>query len=156
MTTFNELANEFLAQENIAIVGVSRNSAEAANLIYKTLRGKGYKVYPVNPSAETIEGDKCYPDLKSIPARLDGVFMMTRPEVSEQIVRQCIELAIPRVWMHENAFAGAANTSVSAKAVEDCQANGIKVIAGGCPMMFLEFGHKCMRWIMGMMGRLPA
>jgi hypothetical protein len=58
--------------------------------------------------------------------------------------------------MHENAMAGAAASSVSQEAVKMCQANNVTVIAGGCPMMFLEFGHKCMRWILGMMGKLPA
>ncbi len=155
MSNFNDLATDFLAQKNIAVVGVSRNEGEAANLIYKTLRGKGHQVYAVNPQAETIAGDPCYPGVKDVPAKLDGVFIMTNPEVSKQVVGDCIEVGVPRVWMHENAFAGKANSSVSQEAVEMCNQNGIQVIAGGCPMMFLEFGHKCMRWLLGVMGKLP-
>ncbi len=155
MATFQQMAEDFLAQRNIAIVGVSRQSGEAANMIYKTFKGKGYQAYPVNPNLQTLDGDTVYPDLKSIPVKLDGVFMLTRPEVSRQVVQECIELGVARVWMHENAFAGAAASSVSPQAVQECKDNGIEVIAGGCPMMFLEFGHKCMRWIMGLMGKLP-
>ena len=113
-------------------------------------------MYPVDPQAETIAGDPCYPSVKDIKAKLDGVFIMTSPEVSKQVVSECIEAEVPRVWMHENALFGDANSSVSLEAVEMCKENGIQVIAGGCPMMFLEFGHKCMRWILGVMGKLPA
>ena len=156
MTTFHELADDFLAQKNIAVVGVSRKDGEAANLIYKTLREKGHQVYAVNPKAETVAGDPCYPGVKDIPADLDGVFIMTKPEVSKEVVSDCVDAQVPRVWMHENALFGDANSSVSQEAVEMCKENGIQVIAGGCPMMFLEFGHKCMRWILGVMGKLPA
>jgi predicted CoA-binding protein len=156
LAEFKEMAEDFLSQKNLAVVGVSRNGKAAANMIYKTLRDKGYQVYPINPQAETVEGDRCYPELKSLPSKPDGVFMMTRPEVTLQVVQECIDLGVRRVWMHENAFAGAANSSVSKEAVEMCQAYQMEVIAGGCPMMFLEFGHKCMRWILGAMGKLPA
>ncbi len=57
--------------------------------------------------------------------------------------------------MHENAFAGASASSVSNEAVQLCRENGVEVIPGGCPMMFLEFGHKCMRLVMGALGKLP-
>jgi uncharacterized protein len=156
MSSFNQMANDFLAQKTLAVVGVSREKGAAANAIYTTLRDKGYQVYPVNPQAEIIEGDRCYPNLKALPAKPDGVFMMTRPEVSQEVVQECIDLGIGRVWMHENAFAGEANSSVSAEAVKQCQAHNVEVIAGGCPMMFLEFGHKCMRWMLRVMGKLPA
>jgi len=149
------MAKDFLSQKNLAVVGVSRKSDAAANMIYKTLRKKGYQVYPVNPQVEKFEGDTCYPDLKSIPTKPDGVFLMTRSEVSLQVVQECIDLGVARVWMHENAIAGASNSSVSKEPVELCKANNVEVIAGGCPMMFMEFGHKCMRWILGAMGRLP-
>lgn len=156
MTTFNELAADFLAQKNIAVVGVSREEKAPPNLIYRTLRDKGCQVYAVNPKAESIDGDPCYPSVKDVPAELDGVFIMTNPEISKMVVGECVEAKVPRVWMHENALFGEANSSVSQEAVEICKQNGIEVIAGGCPMMFLEFGHKCMRWILGAFGKLPA
>ncbi len=156
MSAFNEMADDFLAQKKIAVVGVSRKENEAANLIYKTLRSKGYQPFGVNPNLERIQGDPCYANIAAIPESLDGAFIMTKPEISKQVVAECIEAGVPRVWMHENALAGAANSSVSPEAVEMCKENGVQVIAGGCPMMFLEFGHKCMRVIMGLMGKLPA
>lgn len=155
MPSFNQQATEFLAQKRIAVAGVSRSSDGTGNYIYKTLRSKGYQVFPINPNADELEGDVCYPDLKAVPGVIDGVISVTAPEQSLQIARQCVELKIPRLWMHENAFAGASASSVSNEAVQLCRENGIEVIPGGCPMMFLEFGHKCMRLVMGALGKLP-
>ncbi|MCP4359602.1 MAG: hypothetical protein GY796_16465 [Chloroflexi bacterium] len=45
--------------------------------------------------------------------------------------------------------------SFKTQATQFCRQNNITVIDGGCPMMFLEFGHKCMRWVLGAVGRLP-
>jgi uncharacterized protein len=152
MTTFDSLAQDFLAQKRIAVAGVSRTQQDAANLIYKTLRGKGYKVFPVNPHANTIEGDPCYPNLQSIPGEVDGVIIVTQPDLTDQIVRDAVEAGIPRVWMHNNTFMPG---SSSEYAIRYGRENGLTVISGGCPMMFLDFGHKCMKWMLGVMGRLP-
>jgi predicted CoA-binding protein len=146
---------DFLAQKRIAVAGVSRNpQTEAANFIYRKLRAAGYEVFPVNPHAERVEGDRCYPDLKSIPQPVQAVMIATRPEVAEQIVHECAEIGISRVWMHRSFGTG----SVSAAAAQFCQDNKITVISGGCPMMFcqpVDFGHKCMRWILRLSGGLP-
>jgi predicted CoA-binding protein len=101
-----------------------------------------------------VEGEKCYPNLKSIPDGVDGVVIVTPPEAAEQIVRECAEIGISRVWMHRSFGPG----SVSEEAVQYCEENNISVIAGACPMMFcqpVDFGHKCMRWILGVSGKLP-
>lgn len=156
MSTLNEKVSDFLAQERIAVAGVSRNREDAANLIYRKLKGAGYRVFPVNPNAETFEGDPCYPDLASIPDGVDGVVIVTQPAVTEAIVRECSEVGVSRVWMHQSmAMLG---SSVSEAAVEHCRQNGISVIAGACPMMYcapVDFGHTCMRWMLRLGGRLP-
>ncbi len=154
MPSFKESAEEFLAQKRIAVVGVSRNGG-TANGIYNALRKRDYQLFPINPNTEMIEGDKCYPNLKALPSAIDGVMVVTRPEVAEKVMEECVELKIPRVWMHENALFGAAMSSVSKEAAVMGKENGLTVIAGGCPMMFMDFGHKCMRWILGATGKLP-
>jgi len=156
MFTFQDAVEDFLSQERIAISGVSGTSEKTGNYIYKRLQQSGHTVYAVNPSLEKYGDDPCYPDLASIPEKVDGVVIVTRPEITEQIVRQCAELGIPRVWMHRSMEM--LGSSVSDEAVEFCKQNGITVIPGGCPMMFLEpvdFGHKCMRWVLNVTGKLP-
>jgi len=156
MSNLNEAAADFLAQKRIAVAGVSRTGQDAANGIYVKLRDSGYQVFPINPNAGEVEGDPCYPNLKSIPDGVDGVVIVTRPEVTEQIVHECAELGISRVWMHQGMpFLG---SSVSENAVQFCREHNITVIPGGCPMMFcqpVDFGHKCIRWWLGLTGKLP-
>jgi len=153
MGHFDDLANEFLAQERIAVAGVSRSKDNTANYIYRTLRDKGYKVFAVNPNADSVEGDPCFPNMQAIAGGVDGAVIITKPEISEQIVLDCVAAEIPRVWMHNNTFMP---SSVSDKATAVCRENDIVVIDGGCPMMFMDFGHKCMKWFLAMTGRLPS
>ena len=154
MTTLREAVNDFLAQRRIAVAGVSRSPAQAANLIYRTLRAGNYEVFAVNPNADEVEGDTCYRDLKSIPGGVEAVVIATQPEAAETVVRDCAEEGISRVWMHRSFGKG----SVSEDAADLCRDSGITVIAGGCPLMFLpgaDFGHKCMRWVLNLTGGLP-
>jgi predicted CoA-binding protein len=157
-TTLETKVNDFLAQKRIAVAGVSRRNSHhpVGNLIYRRLKTSGHDVFPVNPNMKTFEGDRCYPDLRSIPGGVDGVVIITRPDVTQQIVRDCKEAGVRRVWMHRSMTAG---SSVSPEAVEYCHQHDISVIAGACPMMYgdgVDFGHTCMRWIMGLTGGLPT
>jgi predicted CoA-binding protein len=148
------MVKDFLAQKRIAVAGVSRDTNQAANAVYKKLRGAGYQVFALNPSAQEVEGDACYPDLKALPEKVGGIVISTPLEAVEQIVRQCAEVGVSRVWLHRSFGTG----SVSAAAVKFCEENNISVIAGGCPMMFckpVDFGHTCMRWMLRVTGGLP-
>ena len=156
MLSLKEKVQDFLSQKRIAVAGVSRNPEKgaAANAIYKKLKGCGYQVFAVNPQAETVEGDKCYHDLKSIPEGIDGVVIVTPSDEVENMVKQCIETGVSRVWMHRSFGTG----SVSNDAVKLCEENKITVIGGACPLMFLQpvdFGHKMIKGILRFTGGLP-
>lgn len=157
LTTLDAQVDDFLSQKRIAIAGVSRDNSRhpVGNQIYRRLKSTGHDVFPVNPNMQTFEGDRCYPDLRSIPGGVDGVVIITRPETTERIVRGCTDAGVRRVWMHQSMAKG---SSVSPAAVEYCRQHDISVIGGACPMMFgrdVDFGHKCMRWMMSLTGRLP-
>jgi uncharacterized protein len=157
--TLETRVQEFLAQKRIAVAGVSRDTGHRAvgKLIYHRLKKSGHEVFAVNPHMHTFEGDPCYPDLTSIPGGVDGVVIITRPEVTERIVHECAKAQVRRVWMHQSI--GKKGSSVSTQGVEYCRQHDISVIAGGCPMMFgpgADFGHTCMRWFLTVTGGLPA
>jgi hypothetical protein len=151
MAKIDPLVKDFLAQKKIAVVGVSDKRETGCNAAYKRFKEAGYTVSAVNPRLEAFDGDPCYPDLKSIPEQPDAVFILTNPRITEQIVQQCVDLGIQRVWMHcmMGTKPGLAEgmTSVSQDAVSLCKANGITVIPGACPNQYLnaDFGHKMMR-----------
>ena len=151
MAKMDSLVEEFLTQKKIAVVGVSDERETGCNLAYRKFKEHGYAVSAVNPRLTSFEGDPCYPDLGSIPEKPEAVFILTNPEVTEQVVQQCVELGIPRVWMHclmgTKPGLAASMTSVSQDAVQMCRENGIEVIPGGCPNQHLkpDFGHRLMR-----------
>lgn len=80
--------------------------------MYTRLRERGYHVFPVNPNADQVEGDRSYPNLKSIPGGVKAVVIGTRPEAAEGTIRECVELGIRHVWMHRSFGGG----SISAAA----------------------------------------
>ena len=154
MTNLQEEAREFLSCERIAVVGVSRDPRQTANAIYKKLRHTVPHVFAVNPRSDSAEGDPCYPDLRSIPGGVQAAVLVVPPSSVLEIVRQCHELRIDRVWMHRSIGSG----SVSTDAVDFCRMNSIRVIAGACPMMYcqpVDFAHRCMRTVLGWFGGLP-
>jgi predicted CoA-binding protein len=145
---------EFLRQRRLAVLGVSRDTRQPANAIYRKLRTAGYEVYAVNPQTDTVEGDRCYPSLETLPVRVDGAVAVTRPDVSDQVVMDCARLGIPRVWMHRSFGDG----SVSERALRLAAERGVLAIAGGCPMMYVapvDPAHRGMCWILGLFGKLP-
>lgn len=158
MAKIDELANAFLAQRKVAVVGVSDRRETGCNLAYRTFKRAGYTVFGVNPHLPTYAGAPCYPDLKSIPDRPDAVFVLARPSVTEGIVDECIGLGIKHVWMHcmmgtkPGLMAG--STSVSQDAIRRCREHGIAVVPGSCPNQFLgsDLGHRIMRRLWRLLG----
>jgi uncharacterized protein len=158
MAKLDTMAQDFLAQKKIAVVGVSDKRETGCNLAYQKFKENGHQVIPINPRLSTYDGVTCYPDLKAIPEKPDAVFILASPKVTDQIVQQCADLGIKHVWMHcmmgTKPGLAAGMTSVSQEAVEVCKANGIAVIPGSCPNQFLkpDFGHKMMRGIWRLFG----
>jgi predicted CoA-binding protein len=133
MSTRAVLANAFLTERRLAVVGVSRDPKDFSRGVFRALRGHGYDVVPVNPAGGEIEGQPCAARLQDISPPVAGALVMTRADVSEQVVRDCAEAGVPRVWLHRGIGPGA----VSRAAVDFCRLHGIAVVEGECPFMFL-------------------
>ncbi len=149
MPTKREI-DDFLAQKRIAFVGVSRNPKEFANTVYNALRDRGYELYPVNPKAQKVEGDQCYPSVDKLPGPVDGAMVMVQPQATLGVMQGCAEAGIRRVWL--------GNGAVSAEAVKFGREHGISVVDGACPMMFaapVGFGHACHRFFKQITGTMP-
>ena len=155
MQNIKEAASVFLENRRVAVTGVSRTAkGHGSNAVYQRLRSRGYEVFAVNPNAAEVEGDTCYPDLRSIPGGVDAVVIATRPEIAEDTMRECVDLGIKHVWMHRSYGQG----SVSQTAADYGRSRGITVIDGGCPCMFdptADLGHKAMRLVFTLPGNIP-
>lgn len=155
MKPIKELANDFLSCSVIAVVGISSAKQTVANGVYKKLKTEKRTVYAVGKNTTLFDNDRCYPDLATVPARVDGVFVAANPENIERVIDECVALAIPRVWIHN--FNGV--MKLSDATAKKCREHNITVIPGACPMMFInnaDFGHKCIKWFLSATGKLKA
>ena len=112
--------------KTIAIVGLSSNTARPSNGVASYLQKHGFRVIPVNPAEQEILGEKCYPDLLSIPAEIniDVVDIFRRSQDVLPIVEQAITRKPQYVFMQE----GVINDEAAAIA----EKAGIKVIMDKC------------------------
>jgi len=149
--TSKKLVDEFLTQKKIAVVGVSRKKTKFGNAIYKELKQKGYKVFPVNPNMQSFEGDICYPDLLSLPEKVDAVVINVPPVQTEKVVREAKQAEINKVWLQQG--------SQSEDAEKFCEENGIECVSNQCILMFAQpsaFIHRAHKWVWSVLGKLPA
>jgi len=148
--TSKTIVEDFIAQKNLAVVGVSRSGQKFGNMAYKELRQHGYKLYPIHPQAESLEGDPAYKDFQSLPEPVGGVLIVVPPAQTETIVRAAAAAGIKRIWMQQGAESEAA--------IRFCQENGIAEVHGECIMMFARssaFPHNLHRWFWKVFGKLP-
>jgi len=90
----------------IAVYGMSKDEGKTAYWVAEYLAGKGYDIIPVNPTAETIQKRKSYPDLQSIPKRIDTVLVFRRSEDALDAVREAVARRQERgdvtvVWLQQ-------------------------------------------------------
>lgn len=137
-TTFSlNSIEDFLQQRRIAFVGLSRERHHISNALLKEFESKGFEVFGVTPNADEISGVRCFMRVQDIQPAPDAALIFTPPHVTNTIVRECHEAGILRVWMYRGGGKGA----VSEEAIDYCRRNGIEVIPGECPFMFLDPVH---------------
>jgi predicted CoA-binding protein len=122
-----ELIQEFVNQRVWAVVGASADRAKYGNRILRDLRRANYTVYAVNPKGGGIEGQPAFSTLAELPESPQVVDVVVPPSVTEEIVRQCAELGLARVWMQPGAESQAA--------IDYCHEHDIKVVHHVCAMV---------------------
>ena len=85
----------------MAIVGASPNPERPSYRVANYLKDKGYRVIPVNPNAQEVVGEISYPDLASIPEKVEVVDIFRRSEDIMPIVEEAIKIEAKVVWMQE-------------------------------------------------------
>ncbi len=116
----------FTEKGTVAVVGASDNPARPSYEIAQFLQAKGFEMIPVNPNLEELFGEKCYPDLLSIPGRVNVVDIFRNPDAVPEIVEQAIIKRAKVIWMQP----GAENMDAAERATEA----GLEVIMGVCIM----------------------
>jgi predicted CoA-binding protein len=149
-----ETIREFLSQKRIALIGISREPRSFSVMLFRELLQRGYDVVPVNPHTPNVLGHACFAHVQDVTPPVKAALLTTSPQVTETVVTDCAQAGIRLVWMHRGVGAGA----ISPRAVAFCQAQGIEVIAGECPFMFLNGSggvHRIHRFLHKITGRYP-
>ena len=149
-----ETIESFLAQKQIAMVGISREPHSFSVMLFAELCRRGYDVIPVNPNTPNVLGRRCFARLQETQPPVEAALLMTSPALTDTVVVDCAEAGIRQVWMYRAGGKG----SVSPKAVAYCRERGIQVVPGQCPFMFLpEAGtvHRLHGFVRKITGRYP-
>jgi predicted CoA-binding protein len=121
----NEMMKDILlSTKTIASVGLSSNMEKVSYAVGSYLQSQGYRVIPVNPTADEILGEKSYPDLESIPEKIDVVQVFRRPEDIPPIVESAIKIGAKVVWMQEGI--------VNEEAAQMAREAGLQVVMDAC------------------------
>ncbi|HXF85416.1 MAG TPA: CoA-binding protein [Anaerolineales bacterium] len=121
----DQLLKEILVSaRTIASVGVSSNPAKESYGVVEYLKKQGYRIIPVNPTAGEILGEKAYPDLSSIPEKVDVVQVFRKPEDVPPVVEEAIKIGAKVVWMQEGI--------VNEEAAQRAREAGLQVVMDAC------------------------
>lgn len=120
------------SSKTIALVGLSSDRQKASYFVAGYLKDEGYRIVPVNPKADTILGEKVYPDVASIPFPIDLIDIFRPPQDVDEIVNQAIarkqkDIDSPAIWMQLRI--------VNLPAAERAAAAGLTVIVDKCVKM---------------------
>jgi len=147
--------DSFLSCRRIAVLGVSRDPRDFSRSVFRAFVERGYDVVPVNPNGGEVGGRACARALAEVAPPVEGALLMTPPAATLQAARECAEAGVRRVWMHRGAGRGA----VVPEAVALCREQGMEVVDGECPFMFLPragWAHGVHRFFRRLGGRLPS
>ncbi len=124
MNSDNEMKQILLSAKTIASVGLSSNPQKESYGIDLYLQEQGYRIIPVNPTATEILGETSYPDLESVPERIDVVQVFRKPEDVPPVVDSAIKIGAKVVWMQEGI--------VNEEAAQKARAAGLQVVMDAC------------------------
>ena len=124
MNSEKEMKEILLSAKTVASVGLSSNPAKESFGIVQYLKDQGYRIIPVNPTATEIMGEKAYPDLASIPDKVDVVQVFRKSEDVPPVVDEAIKIGAKVVWMQEGV--------VHEGAAQKARDAGLQVVMDAC------------------------
>ena len=125
-----EVIDEMLgdgAGRTIAVVGLSENPNKPSHYVSEYMQQHGYKIYPVNPSIETVLGEKSYKSLSELPVKPDVVNVFRVPSLIPAIVDEMLVLGLKKLWVQQGI--------VNVEAAERAELGGIRVVMDRCIMV---------------------
>jgi uncharacterized protein len=111
----------------LAVVGLSENPGKPSHYVSEYMQRHGYKIYPVNPSLESVLGEKSYKSLAELPVKPDVVNVFRLPGVIPSIVDEMLALGLKELWVQQGI--------VNLEAAKRAEEGGIRVVMDRCIMV---------------------
>ncbi len=149
MTTLSSIQS-FLSTKELAIAGVSRDPKKFGRQVYEHLKANGYTLYPVNPHVDSLGGEQCFRSIPDLPGQVDRIFIVTPPQETAGIVRQCLDRGIRNFWIQQR--------SDTAETLEMLRDPNVNLIHNKCIFMFAEpvkGAHAFHRFLSRIFGSYP-
>jgi uncharacterized protein len=140
----------FLAENRLAVAGVSTDPKKFGYQIFKDLQKQGYNILPVNPRHDSIDDSKCFKSISELPSDVKSLLIMTPKKATDTLLREAIEKGIQHIWVQQHS-----ETEKTIKIAEEYQK---EIIFGKCIYMFAEpvaGFHKFHRTLVKIFGGLP-
>ncbi|TXI12877.1 MAG: CoA-binding protein [Polynucleobacter sp.] len=113
--------------KTIAVVGLSDKPTRPSYMVAKYMQSAGFKIIPVNPQCQEILGEVCYPDLLSIPEKVDMVDVFRKSEDCLPIAKDAVQIGAQVFWMQMGV--------INHEAAEYAALHGLEVIMDQCLMI---------------------
>ena len=124
----NQAIQDFIQCKRIAVVGVSRDGRKFGSAIYVELKKRGYQVFAINPNAEKIGGEPCYPNLTAVKDKVDAVLINIKPQYTGSVLQEAAQLGLKKVWMQQGSH--------NPQLVEQARTLGLNAVSGKCILMY--------------------
>jgi predicted CoA-binding protein len=122
----DDVVERIFALKTIAVVGCSPKPERPSHYVSAYMKEQGYRIVPVNPGHKEILGEKCYPDLQSIPFPVDVVNVFRRPEEALQPILDAVAIKAKALWLQDGVY--------HAEGEELARKAGLLVVSNDCLM----------------------
>ena len=111
----------------IAVIGLAENPNKPSNYVPAYMQKQGYRILPINPTVETVLGEKAYASLADLPVKPDVVNVFRLPKFIPAIVDQMLSLGLKNIWVQQGI--------INHEAAAHAEAGGIHVVMDRCIMV---------------------
>jgi hypothetical protein len=112
----------------VAVIGASNDRRKYGNKALRAFRNQGYRVIPINPHEQTVEGEPAYATVLDYPDAIDAATVYVQPHAGVRVMEQIAQKGIPTVWLNPGADAPAVVSRARALGVKTIEACSILAI----------------------------
>jgi acyl-CoA synthetase (NDP forming) len=130
------LGRALFSPQTVALVGASADAAKLASRPQRVLRKHGFTgtIIPINPGRTEINGDRAYPDIRSVPQKVDHAFIMVPAKAVPGVIEDCAAAGVKAATIFSAGFAetGEEGARIQKRMVETARAGGVRLIGPNC------------------------